>query len=108
VLVRAPDGDATAFHAHSVYLTFFAELGLVGISAVGWTIWRFVCELKRRLATASPADAFLACSVAAGLVGVAVQGLIDTVTVVIFGLWMPIMAVALAVARGAGAESAID
>ncbi|HEY2476611.1 MAG TPA: O-antigen ligase family protein [Candidatus Cybelea sp.] len=107
VLVRAPDGDATAFHAHSVYLTFFAELGLIGICAVGWTIWRFVCELKERLATASPPNAFLACSVAAGLVGVAVQGLIDTVTVVIFGLWMPIMALALAVARGTG-ESAID
>ena len=36
----------------------------------------------------------------AGLLGVAVQGLIDTVSVVIFGLWMPTMALALAAARG--------
>jgi hypothetical protein len=32
-------------------------------------------------------------------VGVAVQGLIDTVSVVIFGLWMPTMALALAAAK---------
>lgn len=106
-LVRAPDGDPTAFHAHSLYLTFFAELGVVGVSAVIWTMWRFVGELRSRLSAASEAAAFLALSVTAGLVGVAVQGLIDTVTVVIFGLWMPTMALALAAAgrrRNLGAE----
>ncbi|MFY9738406.1 MAG: O-antigen ligase family protein [Candidatus Cybelea sp.] len=99
-LVRSPDGDPTAFHAHSLYLTFFAEFGIVGVCAVAWTTWRFVTELRRRLATASQQAALLACGAAAGLVGVAVQGLIDTVSVVIFGLWMPTMALALAAAHG--------
>ncbi|HEV3090279.1 MAG TPA: O-antigen ligase family protein [Candidatus Cybelea sp.] len=98
-LVRGPDADATAFHAHSLYLTFFAELGIVGVAALLWTIWRFAAELHRRLASASPRGALLACGVTAGLLGVAVQGLIDTVSVVIFGLWMPMLALALAAAR---------
>ena len=36
-----------------------------------------------------------------------VQGLIDTVSVVIFGLWMPTMALALAAARGT-ADQALE
>jgi len=71
------------------------------------TTWRFVAELRRRLATASAAAALLACGAAAGLVGVAVQGLVDTVSVVIFGLWMPTMALALAAARGS-ADQALE
>ncbi len=99
-LLRAPDGDPTAFHAHSLYLTFFVEFGIVGLATVVWTMWRFATELRRRVAGAPGPTAFLALSVAAGLVGVAVQGLIDTVSVVIFGLWMPTMALALAAAKG--------
>ncbi|HEX4013099.1 MAG TPA: O-antigen ligase family protein [Candidatus Cybelea sp.] len=107
-LVRAPDGDATAFHAHSLYLTFFAEFGLVGVAAVAWTMWRFARELRSRLAAASPRAALLSCSVAAGLVGVGVQGLIDTVSVVIFGLWMPTMALALAAAQDGAEGGGLD
>ena len=99
-VVRGPDADATAFHAHSLYLTFFAELGLAGALALAWTIVRFTGELRRRLQEAAPPAAFLSCAVAAGLAGVAVQGLIDTVSVVIFGLWMPTMGLALAAACG--------
>ncbi|MBV9055739.1 MAG: O-antigen ligase family protein [Candidatus Eremiobacteraeota bacterium] len=97
--VRAPDADATAFHAHSLYLTFFAEFGLAGVASVGWMIWRFAAELRRRLAATTPEGAVLASAVTAGLVGVAVQGLIDTVSVVIFGLMMPTLALALASAQ---------
>ncbi len=107
-LARAPDGDPTAFHAHSLYLTFFVEFGVVGLSTVAWTLWRFVVELRRRIASAAPVEAFLALSVTAGLVGVAVQGLIDTVSVVIFGLWMPIMSLALAAARGGEPSPTIE
>ncbi len=107
-LVRAPDGDATAFHAHSLYLTFFVEFGIVGLAAVAWTLWRFAVELQRRVSNAGATTAFLSLSVAAGLVGVAVQGLIDTVSVVIFGLWMPMMALALAAAKGGEPSQAIE
>jgi O-antigen ligase len=107
-IARAPDGDATAFHAHSLYLTFFVEFGIVGLSTVAWTLWRFAVELRRRIAAAAPAQAFLALAITAGLVGVAVQGLIDTVTVVIFGLWMPIMSLALAAARGGEPSPTIE
>lgn len=98
-LVRAPDGDANAFHAHSLYLTFFAELGSLGLAAAVWMCWRFVVELRARLAAAGPAASLLAIGIAAGLLGVAVQGLIDTMSVVIFGLWLPTTALALCAAR---------
>jgi O-antigen ligase len=103
-VVRGPDADPTGFHAHSLYLTFFAEFGIVGVCSVAWLMWRFAVELRRRLASAPAAAAFLALSVTAGLVGVAVQGLIDTVSVVIFGLWMPTLGLALA-AAGRGADA---
>ncbi|MEO6835172.1 MAG: O-antigen ligase family protein [Candidatus Tumulicola sp.] len=98
-LVRVPDADATAFHAHSMYLTFFAELGIVGLAAFFWSAAAFAVELRARVARADPEAALLALAVAAGLVGVAVQGLIDTMSIVIFGLWMPAMGLALAAAR---------
>jgi O-antigen ligase len=105
-LVRLPDGDLTAFHAHSFLLTIFAELGIVGLIAVLWAWWRFAQALREELRTARPAHAMLAMAVAAGLVGTWVQGVIDTVSVVIFGLWLPSMALALAVAvHGLGEES---
>jgi|SRR6516165_5354151 O-antigen ligase len=105
-IVRAPDADPVAFHAHSLYLTFFAEFGIVGVTAVAWLTWRFVVELRRRLLEADPRERFLALSVTAGLVGIAVQGLIDTVSVVIFGLWMPTLGLALAAARGSHTDGA--
>ncbi|MDQ2865564.1 MAG: O-antigen ligase family protein [Candidatus Eremiobacteraeota bacterium] len=102
-ILRLPDGDATAFHAHSVYLTVLAELGIVGLSALVWTFWSFAAELRRRLRVARPDAQLLALAIAAGLIGTLVQGLIDTVSVVIFGLWFPTLALALAAARsGAG------
>ncbi len=97
-VVRLPDGDATAFHAHSVYLTLLAEIGIVGVAAAAWTWWRFARELYRRIA-ADGRHAVIALAAAAGLVGTLVQGLIDTVSVVIFALWLPTMAFALAAAR---------
>ncbi|HEY8321874.1 MAG TPA: O-antigen ligase family protein [Candidatus Baltobacteraceae bacterium] len=105
--VRLPDGEPTAFHAHSFFLTIFAEMGLVGVVAVVWAWWRFAQILRAAIAAARPAHARLALAVAAGLVGTMVQGLIDTVSVVIFGLWLPTMALALVFARdGLGEDGA--
>ena len=99
-VVHVPDADATAFHAHSLYLTFFAELCILGVSAFLWNAWSLGATLRLRLREAPPASALLALAAAAGLAGVAVQGLIDTMSVVIFGLWMPTMGFALAAASG--------
>ncbi len=97
-LVRLPGGDATAFHAHSFMLTVFAETGIVGVIAVLFAWWRFAVVLRERLRAASSRHAAIALAVAAGLFGTWVQGLIDTVSVVIFGLWLPTMALALVTA----------
>ena len=97
-LVRLPDGDATAFHAHSFLLTALAETGIVGVLAVLSVWWRFAILLGERLRTAPARNASLALAVTAGLVGTWVQGLIDTVSVVIFGLWLPTLALALVAA----------
>jgi putative inorganic carbon (HCO3(-)) transporter len=97
-LVRLPDGDAQAFHAHSFLLTTFAETGLIGVLALLAAWWRFAVALQARLATAPASHAAIALAFAAGLAGTWVQGLIDTVSVVIFGLWLPSMALALATA----------
>lgn len=98
-LVRLPGGDATAFHAHSMYLTFLAELGIVGFLAFGWVIWRFARVWYARVQTRTAQTSLLATAIAAGVVGALVQGLIDTVSVVIFGLLLPMLAAALAAAR---------
>lgn len=106
-LVRLPDGDARAFHAHSVLLTTFAETGIVGLSAMLFAWWRFAAAMAGRLREAPARNAVLAIAIAAGLFGTWVQGLIDTVSIVIFGLWMPVMALGLSAASdGFGAEEA--
>ncbi len=97
-LVRLPDGDPQAFHAHSFLLTILAETGVVGVAAVLAAWYRFGAALRVQLAAAPKSHAAIALAVAAGLAGTWVQGLIDTVSVVIFGLWLPSMALALAAA----------
>lgn len=104
-MVRLPGGDATAFHAHSVYLTFLAEIGIVGFAAFVWTWYAFAGHLREALRNATPEAAILALAIAAGLFGTLVQGLIDVVSVVIFGLWLPTLAYALVAARNALAEA---
>src|SRR5665213_1773702 len=91
---RTPGGELLAFHAHSVLLTIAAETGIVGVVALlfGWS--RFVTALRARLRPSAP-HAVVATGIAAGLIGTWVQGLIDTVSIVLFGLWLPFMALAL-------------
>ncbi len=106
-LVRLPDAEPTAFHAHSFLLTVAAEAGLAGVAAVVFGWWRFVAVFRERLQNAAAPPA-VALAIAAGLVGTWVQGLIDTVSVVLFALWLPFMALALAAiqARPAGTSDA--
>ncbi len=97
--LRLPDGDATAFHAHSMYFTFLVEGGIVGLAAFAWMLASFAREFRHRLTHADPPARFFATAIAAGLTGALVQGLIDTVSVVIFGLLLPMLALALVAAR---------
>jgi O-antigen ligase/tetratricopeptide (TPR) repeat protein len=103
-VLRDPGGEPVAFHAHSVLLTIAAETGVVGLAAVlfGWL--RFAAVLRARLRSPG-ALAPVSVAIAAGLIGTWVQGLIDTISVVIFGLWLPFMALAVTCAgdlRAAG------
>ena len=94
-LLRLPDGEPTAFHAHSFPLTVAAEMGLAGVAAVLFGFWRVIATFRARLQPAG-ARSTVAIAIAAGLVGTCVQGLVDTVSVVIFALWFPFTALALA------------
>jgi putative inorganic carbon (HCO3(-)) transporter len=92
--VRLPGGEPSAYHAHDVILSIAAETGLAGVFALAFGWWRFVAELVARLRANGPPNR-MAVAIAAGLAGTWVQGLVDTVSVVIFGLWLPMMALAL-------------
>ncbi|MBV8370632.1 MAG: O-antigen ligase family protein [Candidatus Eremiobacteraeota bacterium] len=105
-IVRMPGGEPVALHAHSIVLTIAAETGLIGIAALCFGWWRFVVALRGRLQPETDL-ARVAAAIAAGLAGTWIQGLIDTVTVVIFGLWLPFMALALACAGDGRRESAL-
>ena len=98
--VRVPGGEPIAHHAHGVVLTVAAEAGLVGVAGLLFGWWRFVVALRARLRSPSEFHG-VAVAIAAGLAGTWVQGLIDTVSVVIFGLWFPFMALALVCAGDA-------
>ncbi|MBV8117188.1 MAG: O-antigen ligase family protein, partial [Candidatus Eremiobacteraeota bacterium] len=67
-LVHVPDADATAFHAHNLYLTFLAEGGVLMLAAFLWGAWRFAFELRARIASAAPVPMQLSLAATAGLV----------------------------------------
>jgi O-antigen ligase/tetratricopeptide (TPR) repeat protein len=106
-VLRDPGGEPVAFHAHSVLLTIAAETGIAGLVAVSFGWLRFAAVLRARLRSPG-ALGRVSVAIAAGLIGTWVQGLIDTISVVIFGLWLPFMALAVTCAGGASPAGVAD
>lgn len=94
-VLRLPDGEPVAFHAHSLVLTLGAEAGIIGLAAAVFAWLHFGRAFAAR-AAAAPERPTIAIAIVAGLIGVWVQGLIDTVSIAIFALWPIFSAVALA------------
>ena len=103
--VRVPGGEPVALHAHDIVLTIAAETGLAGVAALALGWWGFLFALRPRLALAPP-DGTVVRAIAAGLFGTWVQGLVDTSSVVLVGLWLPMMALALAAGAPGAAAAA--
>lgn len=94
----------TAFHAHNLLLTSFAETGLIGFAALIALWWIFVRTAQAELRGAAPANRTLALAIMAGLVATWTQGLFDFVQVLVLGCWLPFMALVLAAARRGSVE----
>lgn len=104
-LLRPPNGEPSAFHAHSYLLTAAAETGLVGLSTLAFMWWSFGRALADALARAPASARILGCALASGFVATWAQGAIDFIQVVILGCWIPFMALALGAARRGLAEA---
>ena len=104
-LVRTPDADVAAYHAHSIYLTLLAETGIVGFCAFLFVWKRFATEIYAAFSRATPPARILGVACIAAFAGTLSQGLIDTVSIVLFGLWLPFMGLTLAMLRHGLVES---
>ena len=104
-LLRPTSSETSAFHAHNVLLTAFAETGVLGVVAL-LALWhRFARLLSAEIANGEPQDAdaakrrTLALTIAAGLVATWAQGMFDFVQVLVLGCWLPFLAFTLQAAR---------
>jgi len=103
-LLEGPSSVPQAFHAHSYLLTALAETGVLGVATLLALWWCFGRELVRRLRAANGRVRLLALALTAGFIATWVQGAVDFVQIVIFGCWIPFMALTLEVAQPGTAE----
>ena len=104
-LLRPPNGEPSAFHAHSYLLTSAAETGLLGMTTLAFMWWSFGRAFAAALGRASGPARILGIAFASAFVATWVQGTIDFIQVVILGCWIPFMALALCAARRGLVES---
>jgi O-antigen ligase len=69
--------NETYEHAHNIPLTVFAELGIIGISALVWIAVALAKVVVTAYRRTSGVDRGLACALGAALVAVTVQGMVD-------------------------------
>jgi O-antigen ligase len=67
----------TFLHAHNIALTITAELGLFGLAALAWFVVALVGVLIQGYRRSPPGQRGILLALAAALVAVAVQGLVD-------------------------------
>ena len=103
--LRPPDGEPTAFHAHSYILTSFAETGLIGLATLAAMWICFARAMHGALRDVNGSRRTLALAIVAGFVATWAQGTLDFIQVVILGCWIPFMAVALSAAQYGLGES---
>ncbi len=69
--------EGTFEHAHNIPLTIAAELGLIGLAALAWLAVALVRLLLRAYRDASGIDRGLVLAIAAALLALSVQGMVD-------------------------------
>jgi O-antigen ligase len=93
--VKLPDGEPTAFHAHSFLLMIAAETGLLGILGTG-VLWITFAKMFYGAYRSAGARARLAAlAIAGGFIATGLQSLVDVVQILFLGLWIPFMGMAL-------------
>lgn len=101
-LIRPPDGPPVgtpiSFDPHDVFLTLLSELGVVGVGALIWVWWRWLTLYRAALGQAQGRARLLSLSIAAGLAGLWVFSLFNTLSM-LFALWANFMGLALVTAK---------
>lgn len=99
--IRPPNGDPPgtfgALHPHNAYLSLAGETGVIGMVAFAYGWWRFIGAVRRGLCRRTPRERRFILGVCAALIAVLVQGVFDTVGIVVMCfVWIPYMGLALA------------
>jgi putative inorganic carbon (HCO3(-)) transporter len=72
-----PATNETFLHAHNIWLTIAAELGIIALAALIWWTVALIAVMTRACRRAPPSYRGLAFAVSAALVSIGVQGLVD-------------------------------
>ncbi len=94
-LVKRPDGEPLAFHAHNFLLTTWVESGILGLLALLFLWWTFGQMVIERYRHASPRARGMAVALLIGFTATWLQSMLDVVQILFLGLWIPFMGMTL-------------